>query len=779
MSTSKKFAFRDIRTPVELLASARLPKLVTIVKKNPMPSKLRGLFKSTIGGALGRFALQAGTKAVLGPIGSKALGLLSGKVGGIFGKVGALAGKVTRAVNIAAYGARIVEELNPANIVRPQREGFSINPAGAAKQLSLTAAASVASSLLAGVPLANPIAGQVRSFKMPASLVRSPRFFNPRATVYTLPANTVAVAQTAVRHVEVSTNTAVLFPQRGLLEDEIFYRLVLIAENVYEPTLAYAVQQGFGSLTILEGFRSENSGVSAHERGEAIDFTVSDGSLTTTNVTQLYALAQWMRDNVLYDQLILCYSPILGGQVWIHVSMTPDARRRQVLTKPFNDVHMEGLHMISGYNDNALRVRDQATAASHGRDAQTITSIMAGRDTRLNPVETSSVSSVQSGTNPFLSMPTGSSTGSGGGSGTSGCAPGCVVVYPRAGLPTTTDIFAVANQVKAELSALGMTYADAATMGDWWTAGRTGSDRRKYQLYQQELMKMQIVSVVTARRLQRQGFVTLGLTSYTGASGNGYRSSGGRTPDELSYNDNSVNAFYDTYAARLVDGTPELPAGLLLSPDSVMISKTGPDFDFIISGMTIGVGNLNDSGCDLAEFSALWCNPFDGSSSNYPPAGTPGTETALTGCTGSGSGNPGDPGTVEDIRSIVSSTYASLQSDPNFRTLYDITRPDPSGGDANDNAGRFMERLVAALQSQGKTQWGLLRKASGQRQYNGHAVDAILFLGLPGNPAGIQYNGKTGTAVDLISCSKNEGCTASLSWGVDEPRYSSADWFLI
>lgn len=657
MSTSKKFAFRDSRTPIKLLASARLPKSVTIIKKNPLPSKLRGLFRGRVGGAIGRFALQAGLKATLGPVGGKALNLLNGRVGGILGRVGGLAGQVARAVTLSAYGARIIEELDPRKLVRPQREGVSANPAQMARPLAETAAASVAASLISGVPLANPLSGLPRVFKTPASLVKSPRFFNPKQTTYTLPANTVASAQTAVQHLEVSSNTAVLYPQRGLLEDEIFYRLVLIAENVYAPVNEYVTTRGLGPLVILEGFRAENSGNSPHERGEAIDMTVGDGSLQ--NASKLFAIAQWMRGAVLYDQLILCYSPVRGGQCWIHVTLTPDARRRQVFTKPFNDVHVPGLHLYGPYTDATVRAQDASAMAKDGGLAQTITTIMSGRDVRLNPVEVGTLSVIQAGTNPLLTLPSGGGVGAGGtGSGGTGsggvvgdCG-GCEVVYPRAGLPTTGQLFDVARGVKAELEALGMSFATEAEMQDWYTNGREGSDTRKYQLYQQQLMKAQMVCVITARRLQKMGFTTVGLFEYAGASGNAYRSSGGRAPDQLSYNDNSVNAFYDQYASRIVDGTPELPAGVLTAGDTILASKNGPEIDFMISGTTVGLGHYNGSACEIPTFTAIWRHPLDGSNATYPAAGTPGTELVLTGgCVPATSSNSASSGATPDAGS--------------------------------------------------------------------------------------------------------------------------------
>lgn len=79
--------------------------------------------------------------------------------------------------------------------------------------------------------------------------------------------------------------------------------------------------------------------------------------------------------------------------------------------------------------------------------------------------------------------------------------------------------------------------------------------------------------------------------------------------------------------------------------------------------------------------------------------------------------------------------------------------------------GRFLEDVVWELHKT-DPHWGHLKKRPGQNQWNGHAVDNLLYLSiLPGQSQ----------AVDIIGAS--ESSSARLQWAPDVPRYSPADWF--
>jgi hypothetical protein len=126
-------------------------------------------------------------------------------------------------------------------------------------------------------------------------------------------------------------------PQLGLLEDDILYRLSLLATNVLQP-----LKDQFPGMVVQSGFREVNSGVGQHERGEAVDVTIPGASDQA-----ILDMAKWMRDNLAFDQLILNFSNFRNTRPWIHVSFSPDALRGEVLTKNYADVFIPGLALIT------------------------------------------------------------------------------------------------------------------------------------------------------------------------------------------------------------------------------------------------------------------------------------------------------------------------------------------------------------------------------------------------------------------------------------------------
>lgn len=82
-----------------------------------------------------------------------------------------------------------------------------------------------------------------------------------------------------------------------------------------------------------------------------------------------------------------------------------------------------------------------------------------------------------------------------------------------------------------------------------------------------------------------------------------------------------------------------------------------------------------------------------------------------------------------------------------------------------DGCGKYMEALIPYLQKNGFEEAGFLRKYGTQTQYNGHAVDALLW--------------KTDSinllqSVDVVKDAESNHASAGFS--VDEPRYQHKDW---
>ena len=99
-------------------------------------------------------------------------------------------------------------------------------------------------------------------------------------------------------------------------------------ENVVQP-----VRDFFGPTLINSGYRSPElneavggSSRSQHCKGEAVDIEVP----RVPNAE----LAEWIRDNLEFDQLILeFYTPGIPDSGWVHVSYKADgSNRRSILT---------------------------------------------------------------------------------------------------------------------------------------------------------------------------------------------------------------------------------------------------------------------------------------------------------------------------------------------------------------------------------------------------------------------------------------------------------------
>ena len=116
---------------------------------------------------------------------------------------------------------------------------------------------------------------------------------------------------------------------------DFIHNLVKLAENILQP-----VRNEFGTFMVSSGYRSPELSISIgsskdsqHCKGEAADFEVA-------NVDN-YLLAQWIRDNLPFDQLILeCYTG--GNTGWIHCSYSQRSRK-ELLTYDRINGYRKGL----------------------------------------------------------------------------------------------------------------------------------------------------------------------------------------------------------------------------------------------------------------------------------------------------------------------------------------------------------------------------------------------------------------------------------------------------
>jgi hypothetical protein len=129
-----------------------------------------------------------------------------------------------------------------------------------------------------------------------------------------------------------------LIAQNGKTKAQIAGNLSLLAQNVLEP-----IASKFGPITINSAFR-QGTGKSQHTIGMAVDITYGTRS---TDPATMYAIAQWIKTHVAFDQLILEYG---DNQIWTHISFNGEGSQRyQILTcpNPANPKYVSGLQKLA------------------------------------------------------------------------------------------------------------------------------------------------------------------------------------------------------------------------------------------------------------------------------------------------------------------------------------------------------------------------------------------------------------------------------------------------
>ena len=110
--------------------------------------------------------------------------------------------------------------------------------------------------------------------------------------------------------------------------DEIYY-LKILSEKILQP-----IRDKFGSFIVSSGYRSPELSIaigssenSQHCKGQAADFEVAG--------MDNYELAQWIEENLDFDQLILeCYTG--GNSGWVHCSYVENGRKEMLTYDKLN-----------------------------------------------------------------------------------------------------------------------------------------------------------------------------------------------------------------------------------------------------------------------------------------------------------------------------------------------------------------------------------------------------------------------------------------------------------
>lgn len=119
---------------------------------------------------------------------------------------------------------------------------------------------------------------------------------------------------------------------KGLSEAQIVCNLKKLAENSLDP-----IKERYSDMIITNAFRKNNN-KSQHNIGQAADL-----QFTTARKSDYFEIAKWIKDNVLFDQLLLEYRS--NGRPWIHISYS-DTPRKIVLTLMNHKTHSQGLSQL-------------------------------------------------------------------------------------------------------------------------------------------------------------------------------------------------------------------------------------------------------------------------------------------------------------------------------------------------------------------------------------------------------------------------------------------------
>jgi hypothetical protein len=124
----------------------------------------------------------------------------------------------------------------------------------------------------------------------------------------------------------------------GLTVAEIACNLKLLTVNCIIP-----IRQKFPNAFITNTWRPfQGNPRSQHPKGQAADI-----QFRGVPKTAYFEIAQWIKDNVSYDQLLLEYKTTGSGLPWIHVSFSKDAARGQILTLLNNKTFSQGLTQLA------------------------------------------------------------------------------------------------------------------------------------------------------------------------------------------------------------------------------------------------------------------------------------------------------------------------------------------------------------------------------------------------------------------------------------------------
>lgn len=110
---------------------------------------------------------------------------------------------------------------------------------------------------------------------------------------------------------------AMIQSQRGLTQADIAGNLKALAVNVLDP-----IKEQYPNMYVTNAYRQDDGSGSQHALGEAADIQFKGAS-----PSDYYGIAQWIKSNIAFDQMILEYKTTGTGNPWIHISHKASGNR--------------------------------------------------------------------------------------------------------------------------------------------------------------------------------------------------------------------------------------------------------------------------------------------------------------------------------------------------------------------------------------------------------------------------------------------------------------------
>jgi hypothetical protein len=128
-------------------------------------------------------------------------------------------------------------------------------------------------------------------------------------------------------------DVATVAPANGLTVQQACDSLRLLVINVIDP-----IKNQFPDMFLTNTLRNKGNGApkSQHPKAQACDIQYSKASKA-----DYFTRAQWIRDNIIFDQFLLEYKTTGTKKPWHHLSFVGESNRAQVCTF-MNDRNAKG-----------------------------------------------------------------------------------------------------------------------------------------------------------------------------------------------------------------------------------------------------------------------------------------------------------------------------------------------------------------------------------------------------------------------------------------------------